>query len=217
MSLDFLSVLLPMLLTGLKLTLIIAVLGIVFAFVIGSLIGYALQCKIRILKWLADAYIWVIRGVPLIVLALYVYYVLPKIVGSHIPATTVGIIVISLNAGAFIAEIVRSALQGVPVGQREAGLSLGLSPFQTLVHIIIPPAFRAMLPALCNQFIIAVKDTALLSVITVNEITHQAQNYAAMSFNTIPAYTVLALFYLAIISVLILLQKAVEKRMGATK
>ena len=126
MSLDFLSVLLPMLLTGLKLTLIIAVLGIVFAFVIGSLIGYALQCKIRILKWLADAYIWVIRGVPLIVLALYVYYVLPKIVGSHIPATTVGIIVISLNAGAFIAEIVRSALQGVPAAG--SGPGFGLSP-----------------------------------------------------------------------------------------
>ncbi len=206
-----------MLLSGLKLTLYIAVLGIIFGFIIGSLTGYALQCKIKILKVIADAYIWVIRGIPLVVLALYTYFVVPKMLGIDLPGTTVGVIVISLNSGAFIAEIVRGALQGVDHGQREAGLSLGLSPTQTLFHLIVPPAFRSILPALCNQFIIAVKDTALLSVIVVNEITHQTQNFAALSYKTIEAYTVLALFYLLIISVLILLQKQVEKRMGAKK
>jgi glutamine transport system permease protein len=217
MTLDQYRLLFSMLLSGLKLTLYIAVLGIIFGFIIGSLTGYALQCKIKILKVIADAYIWVIRGIPLVVLALYTYFVVPKMLGIDLPGTTVGVIVISLNSGAFIAEIVRGALQGVDHGQREAGLSLGLSPTQTLFHLIVPPAFRSILPALCNQFIIAVKDTALLSVIVVNEITHQTQNFAALSYKTIEAYTVLALFYLLIISVLILLQKQVEKRMGAKK
>jgi len=213
MSIAFLSVLLPMLLTGLKLTLKIAVFGIIFGFLIGSVTGYILQSKLKILKFIGGVYIWIIRGTPLIVQALYTYFVIPKLLGIDMSNNTVGILVISLNSGAFIAEIVRGALQSIDPGQKEAGLSLGLTPAQTMFHVIVPPAFRNMLPALCNQFIIVVKDTALLSIINVNEITHLGQNYAALSFRTIETYTVLALFYLAIISVLIILQKNVEKRL----
>ena len=144
--------------------------------------------------------------------ALYVYYVVPKLIGIDLTSNTAGIIVITVNSGAFIAEIVRGSLEGIDPGQREAGLSLGLTPAQTMVHIIIPPAFRSMLPALFNQFIISVKDTALLSVIVVNEITKQIQNYAAISFRTIEAYTAGAVFYLVLISILIILQKLVEHR-----
>lgn len=217
MSASLLQVLLPMLFTGLKFTIQIAVLGIIFGFFIGSITGFVLQWKSKVLRFIAGVYIWVIRGTPLVVQALYMYYVIPQILHTDMSSYTAGVIVISLNSGAFIAEIVRGALQGVDIGQREAGLSLGLSPRQTLFHVIVPPAFRSMLPALCNHFIIIVKDTALLSIITVNEMTHLAQNYAAMSFNYIPTYTLLAIFYLALISVLILLQKYVEKRMGAKK
>jgi glutamine transport system permease protein len=217
MTAELLRVLLPMLFAGLKLTIIIAAAGIAFGFVIGCIVGYALQARTKLVRAIAGVYIWIIRGIPLIVLALYAYYVVPKLLHMDLPNTTVGIIVIALNSGAFIAEIVRGALQGVPHGQKEAGLSLGLTPVQTLFHIIVPPAFRSMLPALCNQFIISVKDTALLSVIAVNETTQQAQNYAALSYEAIPTYTVLALFYLAIISVLILLQKQVERKMGVKK
>ena len=145
------------------------------------------------------------------------YYVIPKLFNTDMSSYTAGIIVVSLNSGAFIAEIVRGALQGIDPGQKEAGLSLGLTSRQTLFHIIVPPAFKSMLPALCNHFIIIVKDTALLSIITVNEMTHQAQNYAALSFQYVPTYTILAIFYLALISILILLQKYVEKKMGAKK
>ncbi len=217
MSVSLLKVLMPMLLTGLKYTIQIALLGIVFGFFIGSITGFVLQWRSKVLKFIAGVYIWIIRGTPLVVQALYMYYVIPKLLHADISSYTAGVIVVSLNSGAFIAEIVRGALQGVALGQKEAGLSLGLSPKQTLFHIIVPPAFRSMLPALCNHFIIIVKDTALLSMITVNEMTHQAQNYTAMSFQYIPTYTILALFYLILISVLILLQKYVEKRMGATK
>lgn len=217
MSAELLSVLVPMLLTGLKVTIQIAVLGIIFGFIIGSITGFVLQWKSKVLRFIAGVYIWVIRGTPLVVQALYMYYVMPQIFHTDLSSYAAGVIVISLNSGAFIAEIVRGALQGVDIGQKEAGLSLGLSSSQTLFHVIVPPAFRSMIPALCNHFIIIVKDTALLSIIIVNEMTHLAQNYAAMSFNYIPTYTLLAAFYLALISVLILLQKYVEKRMGAKK
>lgn len=210
---DFLSVLLPMLFAGLKVTLYISVIGIIFGFIIGSLSGYALQGINKITKSIANVYIWIIRGTPLVVQAIYVYYVVPKLLHMDLSSNTAGIIVISLNSGAFISEIVRGALQGIDPGQREAGLSLGLTHFQTLWHIVVPPAFKAMIPALFNQFIISVKDTALLSIIVVNEVTKQMMNYQAITFNTVGTYTTGALFYLAIISLLIIIQKRVEKKL----
>lgn len=212
MNLSFLNVLLPMLFKGLKVTLLVAVSGILLGFLLGALAGFALQAKNKIAKGIANVYIWIIRGTPLIVQALYIYYVVPKLTGIDFSSNTAGIMVITLNSGAFIAEIVRGALDGIDPGQREAGLSLGLTPAQTMLHIIIPPAIRSMLPALFNQFIISVKDTALLSVIVVNEITKQIQNYASISFKTIEAYTTGAVFYLILISILIILQKQVERK-----
>jgi glutamine transport system permease protein len=219
MDLSFLKVLLPMLITGFKVTLEISIFGILFGFILGGISGFALQCKNKAAKTIANVYIWIIRSTPLIVQALYVYFVVPKLIKQFIEiditSNVAGIIVISLNSGAFIAEIVRGALEGIDPGQKEAGLSLGLTPFQTLWHVVVPPAFRSMIPPLFNQFIITVKDTAILSVIVVNEITKQIQNYAAVSFNTIQAYTAGAVFYMVIISVLILIQKQVERRIKA--
>ncbi|MBV4418439.1 amino acid ABC transporter permease [Clostridium tyrobutyricum] len=215
MDLSFLNVLMPMLLKGLKVTLEISLFGILFGFLLGCFSGFVLGCKNKVAKFIINIYLWVIRGTPIIVQALYVYFVVPKIIGHDLKSNLAGIIVISLNSGAFIAEIVRGSLEGIDPGQKEAGLSLGLTPLQTLWHVIVPPAFRSMLPALFNQFIITVKDTAILSVIVVNEITKQIQNYAAVTFNTIQAYTAGAVFYLVIISVLIIIQKQVERRVRA--
>lgn len=213
MDMNMLRVILPMLLDGLKLTLLIAIVGILIGTVLGSICGYLLQSKFKTGKLIAEVYIWIIRATPLMVQALYVYFVIPGLLDIDLPHTTVGIMVIALNSGAFISEIVKGALMGIDPGQKEAGMSLGLTNAQTMIHIIIPPAFKIALPALFNQFIISVKDTALLSVIAVNEVTHQAQAYAALSFKTIETYTVLALFYLVIISILIIVQKQLEKKM----
>ena len=212
MNLSFLSVLLPMLFRGLKITLLIAIIGIIFGSILGSITGFALQSHNKVAKFIANIYIWIIRGTPIIVQALYIYYVLPKLIGIDFSSNVAGIMVITFNSGAFIAEIVRGSLESIDPGQREAGLSLGLTPSQTLWHLIVPPAFRSMLPALFNQFIISVKDTALLSVIVVNEITKQISNYTSTTFKTIEGYTTGALFYLVIISILILLQKQVERK-----
>ena len=209
MDMTFLNVLLPMMFEGLKLTILIAVVGITIGFLIGSLCGYLLQSKYKIGKAIAEVYIWIIRATPLMVQALYGYFVIPKLLGVDIGSTAVGIGVIALNSGAFISEIVKGALMSIDPGQKEAGASLGLTSAQTMIHL----AFKAALPALFNQFIISVKDTALLSAIAVNEITHQAQAYAALSFKAIPTYTALAAFYLVILSVLIIVQKQIERKM----
>lgn len=206
----------PMLLRGLQVTMKIAIIGILLGFLLGSLSGYALQSKNKVALAVANVYVWIIRGTPIVVQALYVYFVVPALISLAkgeqftLDPNVAGILVITLNAGAFISAIVKGALESVDVGQKEAGMALGLTKRQILWHIVIPPAFRSMIPALFNQFIISVKDTAMLSIISVNEITRQTQNYVARTYNTIPAYTMCALFYLLILSVLMVLQKFVE-------
>ncbi len=215
---DVFSAVIPMLFRGLEITMQVAVTGIVLGFFLGAVSGYALQCKNKIAKGIANIYIWIIRGTPLVVQALYVYFAIPALITNiggerfTLDSTLAGIIVITLNAGAFISAIVKGALEGVDIGQREAGCALGLTKGQILRQIVIPPAFKSMIPGLFNQFIISVKDTALLSIISVNEITRQTQNYVARTYNTIPAYTMCALFYLVLLSMLMILQKIVENR-----
>lgn len=209
--------LIPLLLSGLKLTVLIAVVGICFGFFIGSLSGYALQSGNRVAHDIAYFYIWIIRGTPIIVQALYIYYVIPSVTKVNLSSTTAGILVITINSGAFISEIVRGSLQSVDSGQKEAGASLGLTGFQILTHIIIPPAFRSMVPALFNQFIISLKDTSMLTIIVVNEMTQKAMAYSALTFDYVNTYSTLAVFYLVLITMLMLLQKLVEKRLGARK
>lgn len=218
MSSEFLATIMPMLFRGLGVTMQIAIIGILLGFCLGSVSGYALQSKNKIARGIANLYIWIIRGTPLVVQALYVYFAVPALVtvvtGNKftIDSVVAGTICITLNAGAFISAIVKGALEGVDVGQKEAGCALGLTKGQIMWHIVIPPAFKSMIPGLFNQFIISVKDTALLSMIAVNDITRQTQNYVARTYNTLPAYTACAVFYLVLLSILMILQRVVESR-----
>lgn len=194
----------------------IAVTGILLGFVLGSLSGYALQSRNRVARGIANVYVWIIRGTPIVVQALYVCFVVPALItlarGSRytMDSNLAGTIVITLNAGAFISPIVKGALESIDIGQKEAGPGpdRGADP----AACGDSPAFKSMIPALFNQFIISVKDTALLSMISVNEITRQTQNYVSRIYNTIPAHTICALFYLVLLSVLMILQKVVENR-----
>lgn len=218
MSNDFLATIMPMLFRGLGVTMQIAVIGILLGFCLGAVSGYALQSKNKVARGIANLYIWIIRGTPLVVQALYVYFAVPALVTAvtgnrfTIDSVVAGTICITLNAGAFISAIVKGALEGVDVGQKEAGCALGLTKGQIMWHIVIPPAFKSMIPGLFNQFIISVKDTALLSMIAVNDITRQTQNYVARTYNTLPAYTACAVFYLVLLSILMIVQRLVESR-----
>jgi glutamine transport system permease protein len=198
-------------------TIIIAVLGILVGFIIGVGTGYVRTTKSKVLRLIASFYVWLIRSTPIIVQALYIYFVIPHILHINFNREIAGILCISINASAYISELVRGALNDVPKGQWEAGYSLGMNKLQILIHLIFPPAFKSMLPALGNQFIITIKDTSILTVIGVAEMTYQAGQYAATSFNLVESYTLLALVYLVLISMLTILLNALENKLGVDR
>lgn len=203
----------PTLLKGLKMTMLIAVSGIFLGFVIGLLVGLARSGKNRVIYRIAGVYVAIIRGTPLMVQALYLYFAIPMMLDFELPALSAGIIAIGLNSGAYISEIVRGAIQSIDIGQHEAGECLGLGKFQIMTSIILPQALKIMLPSLCNQFIISVKDTSLLTVIGVAEMTHQATQAVSQTFRTVEIYTSLALMYFILNTILSFLLSKLERRM----
>lgn len=203
----------PTLLEGLKTTMLIAISGILMGFIIGLLVGLIRCGKHNVLYRIAGLYIGIIRGTPLMVQALYLYFAIPMMLQFDISALASGIIAIGLNSGAYISEIVRGAIQSIDLGQNEAGVCLGLSKFQITVSIILPQAIKIMLPSLCNQFIISVKDTSILTVIGVAEMTHQATQAVSSTFRTVEIYTSLALIYLILNTALSFVLSRLERRM----
>lgn len=187
----------PMLMRGLKLTLQITVGGIFFGFLLGSGAGLMKISRSFVVRKLAGAYIESIRGTPMLVQAMFLYYGVPMAIGIRIPPITAGIIIIAVNSGAYIAEIVRGAVQSINPGQMEAGRSIGLTHGQTMRYVIWPQALKRMLPPLGNQFIISLKDTSLLMVIGVGELMRTGQEITAVNFRAFEVYMAVALVYLA--------------------
>lgn len=203
----------PTLLKGLKMTMLIAVLGILLGFAIGLLVGLARSGKNKVLYRIAGVYVAIIRGTPLMVQALYLYFAIPMMLNFNLPALTAGIMAIGLNSGAYISEIVRGAIQSIDKRQYEAGECLGLGKVQVMVSIILPQALKLMIPSLCNQFIISVKDTSLLTVIGVAEMTHQASQAVSSTFRTVEIYTALAIMYFLLNTILSGVLSLLERRM----
>jgi glutamine transport system permease protein len=186
----------PMLMRGLKLTVAITAGGLSLGFAIGALAGLMKLARSFVLRKLAGLYVESIRGTPMLVQAMFLYYGVPMAVGIRIPPLMAGVIVIAVNSGAYIAEIVRGAVQSIDRGQFEAGRSIGLNRYQTMRHIIWPQAFRRMIPPLGNQFIISLKDTSLLMVIGVGELLRTGQEIVAVSFRAFEVYLAVAMVYL---------------------
>ena len=204
----------PALLQGLYYTLLISVVGLVIGFVLGAIFGLGRISRSKILYGISAVYVEVLRGTPVLVQAIWIYFALPLIIGFNIPSLAAGIIVIGLNSGAYIAEIVRGAVQSVEKGQMEAGRSLGLSRHLTMRYVIWPQAFKRMIPPLGNQFIISIKDTSLLSVILVPELIFQGRLIASNHFNAVEIYTTVAIFYLVITLTLSKILNLMEKRLN---
>ncbi|MGM8850509.1 amino acid ABC transporter permease [Salinicola sp. V024] len=203
---------LPFLLKGLPYTLLISFVGLAIGFVVGIVFGLMRIGPTRWLRIPAVVYIEVFRGTPVLVQVLFIFYGLPTLLGGPINALTAGIAAIALNAGAYISEIVRGGVQSIERGQREAGLSLGLSPPQTFRYVIWPQALRRMIPALGNQGIVSIKDTSLFSVIGVGELVRQGQVYIANTFTALEVYFMIALLYLAITLSLSLALSLLERK-----
>lgn len=204
---------LPALATGLYYTLLVSVVGIGSGFIIGAFVGLGRLTKIKPLYWLCTAYVELIRGTPVLVQAIWIYFALPLIINYTLPSVLAGIIVIALNSGAYIAEIVRGAVHSIDKGQMEASRSLGMGRQLTMINVIWPQAFRRMIPPLGNQFIISIKDTSLLSVILVPELIFQGRLVVANNFNAVEIYTTVAAFYLAITLSLSLVLRFIERRL----
>ncbi|MBF0303191.1 MAG: amino acid ABC transporter permease [Desulfamplus sp.] len=186
----------PMLMRGVKFTIIITIGGLSLGFFIGTLIGLMKLAKHAILRTLAITYIEAVRGTPMLVQAMFLYYGVPMALGLRIPPLTAGVIIIAVNSGAYIAEIVRGSVQSIDPGQTEAGRSIGLTRSQTMLYIIWPQAFKRMIPPLGNQFIISLKDTSLLMVIGVGELLRTGQEIVAVSFRAFEVYLAVAVVYL---------------------
>ncbi len=205
----------PLLIGGLNLTIYITIVGLLLGLFFGVITGLINCGHNKFLKYIAVAYIETIRGTPLIVQVMFLYFGLPLALGMRVPPVTAGIVAIGINAGAYIAEIVRGAIISIDHGQEEAARSTGLNKFQTMLYVIWPQAFRRMIPPLGNQFIISLKDTSLLVVIGVAELTRRGQEIIAINFRAFEIWLAVAILYLCLTLSLSYILRIIEKKLNA--
>lgn len=213
---NYSGMLIEYLLTTLEITLI----AMFFALLLGLIFGMLNISKSKILNIIGTIYVDGIRGVPLIVLAFFVYFGIPMAIqkmgfeGFKFQAVTAGIIALSLNAGAYMAEIFRGGIQSIDKGQMEAARSLGLGYGKAMQRIIIPQAVRVMIPSFVNQFIISLKDTSILSVIGIKELTYAGTSIVQNTYDALGAWAVVGIMYMIVIITLSRLAKILERRMN---
>ena len=211
-----------MLLTAMGRTLLLAFLGLVFACILGMIFGLLSVLKNKACNIISNIFVFVIRGVPMIVLAFFIYFGIPYLInnilgfggGFKFSALQAGTVCLALNCGAYMAEIIRAGIQSVDIGQMEAGRSLGLPYWKTMRKIILPQAIRTMIPSIINQFIITVKDTSILSVIGFPELVLAAKQVQANTFKAFETWAIVGIMYLIVITILSYLAKLVERRMN---
>ncbi|VVD82508.1 ABC transporter permease [Pandoraea horticolens] len=203
----------PVLLQGTVLTIKFALMSMVFGLAIGVIVAIMGIGKIRVLRGIARAYVSVMRGTPLLVQIFVIYYGLPGI-GISLDPTPAGVLTLSLNVGAYLSESMRGALEGMPRGQWLAAYSLGLSYWQTLRYVIAPQALRMAVPSLGNSLISLIKDTSLVSVITVTELLRSAQEVIASTYQPLPLYLACAAIYWVLSTGLSAVQRRIEKRLA---
>ncbi len=205
---------LPSLLSGLQVTVIMAVYSIALAFVLGVVLGLFSISRFKSLRIIATTYIYVVRGIPLMILGLFLYFGVSAIIGIRFDPLVASIIVLTINASAYMAEIFRAGIQAIDIGQTEAARSLGLGYLKTMKKVILPQAIKIMIPAFLNQFITTLKDTSILSVISVRELTLNGQIIIARNYLPFEVYSYVAIMYLIIITALSLLSKKLERKLN---
>lgn len=210
------------LLSGAGMTIIITVVSLALAMALGFIVCLCYVSRAKPLSWLAHFYIWIFRGTPVIVQAMFIYFALPQALQQmgmavRIDPFSAGVITLTLNAGAYISEIFRSGIQSVDQGQVEAARSLGLPRSQTMLHIVLPQGIRVCVPSLVNQFIITLKDSSIISIISLPEIVYQAKIYIGTSMKALATWTIVAVFYLVVVTILTKISHVAEKRFSHAK
>ena len=207
---------LPFLLAGVPMTIMVSVASIVLAVVLALLGALGRLSGSAIVYGAASLYVSVVRGTPLIVQILFVFWAVPQIIPelSRVPAPIMGVVALAFNYGAYMTEIFRAGIQAVPGGQREAALALGMSDRRIMIRIVLPQAVRIVTPAIGNEFIAMIKDSALVSWIGVQELLWRARIEGSANFRSLEMYLTAGLIYWILTMVLSLAQDRLEKRMA---
>ena len=201
-------------LSGLWITIYLSIISMFFAFFMGLVIALMRLSKIYVFKIFSRAYIEFFRGIPLFVFIIWLYYGLAMVSGINFDPITAGIICLSMQHGGYLAEIYRSGIEAIPKGQWEASYSLGFSTVRAFYEIIFPQVLKIMIPPTANMFIGLLKDSALVSVIGVNELMRQSQITTSLTFRPFEFYTVTALIYISITLILSYMSSYLEKRLS---
>lgn len=199
---------------GVGVTLLLTAIGVGIGSVLGTLIALGRLSRLRLLNKLASGYVTFFRGTPLMVQLLLIYMGLPFLLGRPIGEWPSAIIGLGLNSAAYVAEIVRAGIQSVDRGQREAGLAIGLPPSKVMRLIVLPQAFRKILPALGNEFIALLKDSSLVSVISLEDLMRRSDIVVTVTYRPLEIYAMTALLYLVMTSVIGRLVGRVERRLA---
>jgi polar amino acid transport system permease protein len=206
---------LPALLNATGTTLILTITSVVCALIISIFLALGKISKRRIIKWPSTAYVFFFRGTPLLMQLFFIYYTLPQI----FPAMNISskflaaFIAFSLNVAAYLAEIIRAAIQSIDKGQMEAARSLGLSYGQAMRLVIIPQAYRRMIPPICNEFIMVLKDTSLVSIIALTDLTFQTKMIASNKASALVYIPAMAI-YLCLTAVFTIVFDRLEKKLS---
>ncbi|MDR3670874.1 MAG: amino acid ABC transporter permease [Holophaga sp.] len=203
---------LPQMLAGLRVTFVISLLSIVGGTILGVAGALSRISRSRVLNALAVIYVEWIRNTPLLIQLLFIYFGL----GVFLPLSAFlsAVLALSIFSGAYITEIIRAGIQSIHKGQREAALSLGMSEGMAMRLVILPQAFKRILPPLAGQFISLIKDSSLVSVIAVTELTYAAKNIVTETFRAFEVWMAIAVFYFALSFILSRLVRVLEKRMA---
>ena len=217
----------PMFWYGIKLTVAFAVVGTVFGFLIGLIIGAIRGMPADPLdspftkfmkkfgKALTGLYIWVFRGTPMMIQACFIYYLLRPVINWG--PVTAGFVIISINTGAYMAEILRSGIQSVDPGQTEAAKSLGMTNLQTMIFVIFPQAIKNTFPAIGNQLVVNLKDSCMMNAISVTELFFQSSSIAGSKMRFVEVYLDTAIIYLVLTTAATWLLNVIERKMTNKK
>ena len=195
-------------------TLQLTVVSIIVGIIIGLFFALLKISNIKILEWISDTYVYLVRGTPLIVQIFILYFGISGI--FLIPDFWAAALALAFHNGAYIAEIFRGTIQSVDKGQREAGRSLGMSRALTMRRIILPQAFRRSLPPLGNQFIIGLKDSSLAAFISMNELFNVATTLGSNNFDEMTYLIIVAFYYLVLVAILTLAVRGIEKKLAVS-
>ena len=212
---------------GIQNTLLFAIVGTVVGLILGLITGalraipedpmdsFPVKILKKLARWIVGFYVWFFRGTPMMVQALFFFYLLRPILGWT--GFSAGLIIISVNTGAYMAEIIRGGIQSIDAGQSEAAKSLGMTTFQTMVSIIFPQAIKNTFPTIGNQLIVNIKASCMLHAIQVTELYFQSSSVAGSNMKFAEVYFLEMVMYLALTTIATLILNAVERKINKTK